>query len=345
MVQRQPGREQTVTATARALWVTGPGVAELRSERLPEPGPGEVLVRTRFSAVSRGTERLVLRGGVPEDQRERMRAPHQVGDLPWPVKYGYLSVGVVERGPSHLEGREVFCLHPHQTAYVVPARDVTAVPDGVPPRRAVLAGAVETAVNALWDVPPLLGDRVCVVGAGMVGCAAARLLAGVPGVEVTLVDVEASRAATAEALGAGFALPADAPREQDLVLHASATPAGLVTALGLVATDGVVAELSWHGDRVVPLPLGGDFHSRRLTLRSTQVGTVARGARPRWDRAGRLALALELLCDPAYDALLTGTTRFGDLPHLMERIAKGAPGICDTIGYDQEDGDVQPHRA
>ena len=326
-----------VMRTARALWVTGPCLSELRSEELAEPGPDEVLVRTRFSAVSRGTERLVLRGGVPADQRERMRAPYQVGDFPWPVKYGYLSVGTVEQGPGDLVGRDVFCLHPHQTEYVVPAREVTPVPDGVPARRAVLAGAVETVVNALWDVPPLLGDRVCVVGAGMVGGAAARLLAGVPGVEVTLVDVDPDRAATAEALGVGFALPPDAPAEQDLVLHASATPEGLELALGLLATGGVVTELSWYGDRVVPLALGGDFHSRRLTLRSTQVGTVSPSARPRWDHAARRALALALLRDPAYDALLTGTTAFEDLPGLMAQVARGDPGICHTIAYRRED--------
>ncbi|GAA1919248.1 zinc-dependent alcohol dehydrogenase [Nocardioides marmoribigeumensis] len=334
-----------MTRTARALWVTGPCRCEIRSEPLPEPGAADVLVRTRFSAVSRGTERLVLRGGVPADQRERMRAPHQVGDFPWPVKYGYLSVGVVVAGAPDLVGRDVFCLHPHQTAYVVPARDVTPLPEGVPARRGVLVGAVETAVNALWDVPPLLGDRVTVVGAGMVGCAAARLLAGVPGVEVTLVDLDASRGAVAETLGVRFALPEAAPGEQDLVLHASATPEGLALALGLLTTGGTVTELSWYGDRVVPLPLGGDFHSRRLALRSTQVGTVSPTARSRWDHAGRRSLALDLLRDPAYDALLTGTTSFEDLPDLMARVAQGAPGICRTIAYDGEDADVQPDRA
>jgi threonine dehydrogenase-like Zn-dependent dehydrogenase len=334
-----------VAGTARAVWITGPCLAEVRSEPLPDPGPAEVLVRTRFSGVSRGTERLVLRGGVPEDQRDRMRAPYQAGDFPWPVKYGYLSVGTVERGPDALLGRDVFCLHPHQTAYVVRARDVSPLPEGLPARRAVLAGAVETAVNALWDVPPLLGDRVSVVGAGMVGCAAARLLAGVPGVEVTLVDADPDRAATAEALGVRFADPHEAPPDQDVVLHATGTPDGLDLALRLLATDGVVAELSWYGDRVVPLHLGGDFHSRRLTLRSTQVGTVSPHARPRWDHAARRALALDLLRDPAYDALLTDTTAFDDAPRLLRRVAEGAPGICHTIAYEREDVGVQPDGA
>lgn len=331
---------------ALAYWVTGPRAAEIHREPLSAAGPEDVLVRTRYSAVSRGTERLVFRGGVPVDQYQRMRAPHQRGDFPWPVKYGYLNVGVVEQGPDRLVGRDVFCLHPHQTAYVVRAADVTPVPPAVPARRAVLTGAVETAVNALWDVPPLIGDHVTVVGAGLIGCALARLLAGVPGVRVTLLDLDATRAATATALGVGFALPADAPAEQDVVFHASATPAGLQRCLGLVATDGVVVELSWYGDTTVPLSLGGDFHSRRLAIRSSQVGTLAPNARARWDPRARRTLAVELLSDPAYDVLLTGTTPFEQLPELMARIEAGTcPGICHTITYRQEGRDVQPDRA
>ena len=158
-----------MSRTARAYWLREPGSGEIRSADLPDPGPGEVLVRTLVSGVSRGTEALVFRGGVPESQYAAMRAPFQEGDFPGPVKYGYLNVGLVEAGPHDLVGRTVFCLYPHQTAYVVPAEAVTVVPDDVPARRAVLAGAVETAVNALWDARPLLGDRVAVVGAGMVG--------------------------------------------------------------------------------------------------------------------------------------------------------------------------------
>ena len=169
-----------------------------------------MLVRTLRSGVSRGTETLVFRGGVPPSQYAAMRAPFQEGDFPGPVKYGYLNVGVVEDGPPELRGRTVFCLHPHQTAYVVPAAAVTVVPDGVPAARAVLAGTVETAVNALWDAAPLVGDRVAVVGAGMVGCCVARLLAGSRGSQVTLVDVDPAGPTVAAALGVDFALPDDA---------------------------------------------------------------------------------------------------------------------------------------
>jgi threonine dehydrogenase-like Zn-dependent dehydrogenase len=293
-----------------------------------------VLVRTLRSGVSRGTEALVFRGGVPPEQYAAMRAPFQEGDFPGPVKYGYLSVGVVERGPAELDGSTVFCLYPHQTAYVVPAGAVTVVPADVPPRRAVLAGTVETAVNALWDAAPLLGDRVAVIGAGMVGCTVARLLSRFPGVEVTLVDVVADRAAVAAALGVGFAAPDDAARERDLVVHTSATSAGLQLSLDLLAHEGTVVDLSWYGDTDVQLSLGGAFHSRRLGLRASQVGTVSPARKGRRTTADRLALALDLLRDPAFDVLVTGESPFDELPHVMGRLASGSlPALCHTITY------------
>jgi threonine dehydrogenase-like Zn-dependent dehydrogenase len=320
--------------SARAFWLREPGAGEIRPAPLPEPGPGDVLVRTLRSGVSRGTETLVFRGGVPTSQYAAMRAPFQDGDFPGPVKYGYLSVGVVEHGPPDLRGRIVFCLYPHQTAYVVPAGAVVVVPDDVPPARAVLAGTVETAVNALWDAAPLLGDRVTVVGAGMVGCCVARLLAGIPGVKVTLVDTYAARADVAAALDVDFALPADAADGRDLVVHTSATSAGLQHSLDLLAPEGTVVDLSWYGDAEVRLSLGGAFHSGRLGIRASQVGTVSAARRGRRTPADRLALALDLLRDPAFDALITGESRFEDLPEVMARLAGGTlPAICHTVTY------------
>jgi threonine dehydrogenase-like Zn-dependent dehydrogenase len=320
---------------AHAFWLRAPGCGEIRPVALPERGPGDVLVRTLRSGVSRGTETLVFRGGVPAGQYTAMRAPFQEGHFPGPVKYGYLNVGVVEEGPPHLRGRTVFCLYPHQTAYVVPAAAVALVPEGVPPARAVLAGTVETAVNALWDAPPLLGDRVTVVGAGMVGCCIARLLSRFPAVQVTLVDVDAARAAVAVALGVDFALPADAGGSSDLVVHASATSAGLQRSLELLAPEGTVIDLSWYGDNEVRLSLGGAFHSGRLAIRASQVGTVSPARSGRRTTTDRLALALELLRDPSFDALVTGRSRFCELPDVMARLAAGSlPALCHTITYD-----------
>lgn len=319
---------------ARAFWLSSPGHGELRDVTLPEPGEGEVLVRALYSGVSRGTETLVFRGGVPASQHDVMRAPFQEGDFPAPVKYGYLSVGVVERGPDALIGRTVFCLHPHQSRYVVPVSAVTVVPEQVPAARAVLAGTVETAVNALWDAAPLIGDRISVVGGGMVGCSVAALLARFPGVRLQLVDADPARAETAKALGVDFATPADAAGERDLVVHASATEQGLTRALELLAPEGTVVELSWYGDRRVSLPLGEAFHSRRLTVRGSQVGTVSPAARPGRGYAERMTLALDLLADPALDALITGESEFDELPELMPRLTRGEiPALCHRIRY------------
>jgi hypothetical protein len=331
------GQVRFVPADAHAFWLRVPGRGEIRPAVLSEPGPDEVMVRTLRSGVSRGTEALVFRGGVPPGQYAAMRAPFQEGDFPGPVKYGYLNVGAVEQGPPELCGRTVFCLYPHQTAYVVPAGVVTVVPEGVPPARAVLAGTVETAVNALWDAAPLLGDRVTVVGAGMVGCSVARLLSRFPAVEVTLVDVDPGRADVAAALEVDFALPAEAADGRDLVVHASATSAGLQRSLDLLAPEGTVIDLSWYGDSEVRLSLGGAFHSQRLGIRASQVGTLAPARSGHRTTADRLALALDLLHDPAFDALLTGQSRFRELPDVMARLAGGSlPALCHIITYDEE---------
>ncbi len=321
-----------------AFWATGPGTGELRDEQLGVPADDEVLVRTMWTGVSRGTETLVLRGEVPESEHDRMRAPFQSGAFPFPVKYGYLNVGVVEQGSETLIGRTVFTLFPHQSEFIVPADAVTVVPDAVPARRAVLAGAVETAVNVLWDARPALGDRVTVIGAGMIGCSIARLASGIPGVEVTLVDVDPAKAPVARLLGVGFASPEHAEPDRDVVIEASGTAGGLQRALELAATDGAVIVASWFGSRPVTLDLGADFHSRRLTLVSSQVGAVAASRRGRRTTRERLELALRLLEDPVFDVLLKGSSPWTDLTAVMASIADGstsgsASGLCHTIEW------------
>jgi len=321
----------------RAFWVRAPGAGEIRNVTLPSPGPDDVLVQTLCSGVSRGTETLVFRGEVPPGQYAVMRAPFQEGEFPGPVKYGYLNVGRVLAGPSGLLGRTVFCLYPHQTRYVVPANAVTVVPDDVPPRRAVLAGTVETAVNALWDAAPLLGDRVSVVGAGMVGCCVAALLARFPAVQVELVDVDSGRADVAAAIGVPFVAPEQAATGRDLVVHTSASSAGLQLALNLLAAEGTVLELSWYGDHEVSVALGGSFHSGRLRVQSSQVGTIAAARRGRRSHADRLALALDLLRDPAFDALYDGCSPLDDLPAVLAEMAAGrGPRLSHVITYGED---------
>jgi threonine dehydrogenase-like Zn-dependent dehydrogenase len=321
-------------AEALAFWVVAPGRGELRREPLPEPGAGDVLIEARASGISRGTETTVFQGRVPESQHRVMRAPHQAGEFTFPVKYGYGSVGVVAAGPEDWLGRRVFCLHPHQDRYVVPRRSVILIPASVPDARAVLAANMETVVNALWDAAPRLGDRVAVVGAGVIGALAAALATRMPGAAVQLVDVNPDKAEIAAALGVSFALPDVATPRADLVIHASGTAEGLATALDLAAFEATVVELSWYGDLKVAAPLGEAFHSHRLRLVSSQVGTVATAQRARWDRRRRLALALDLLADPRFDVLLEPVAPFVRLPDVMaELAARPSKVMCQVIDY------------
>lgn len=320
------------TAT-HALWIEGKGRFALRETLLPAPGSDQVLVRTRYSGISRGTEALVAAGKVPPSEYARMRAPFQEGEFPFPVKYGYACVGKVEAGPAPLRGREVFCLHPHQGAFVVAADRVSPLPPQLPAARAVLAANAETALNVLWDARIAAGDRVVVVGAGVVGALVAHLAGRLPATEVTLVDIDTSRQSLADQLGVSFTVPDQAPRDCDVVVHASASESGLSTALACAGFEARVVEASWYGERIARLPLGESFHSQRLQLVSSQVGHLPPSQRARWDYARRMATALSLLDDPRLDALISGETPFQDAPNDYPTVLAHAGTLCHRFRY------------
>lgn len=327
-------------AVARALWYAKAGVAELRSERLAALRPDEARVRTLFSGISRGTERLVFSGQVGASEWGRMRAPLQAGDFPFPVKYGYCAVGTVDAGPPELQGRTVFCLHPHQDVFHAPVAMLVPVPETVPAKRATLAANAETALNALWDAGAGPGDRIVVVGAGIVGLMVTAIAARLPGAEVTVVDVDPTRAAIVGATGARFAAPGDATggaqtADADIVVHTSVSAAGLNAAIGMAGFEGTIVELSWYGDKPVSVDLGGPFHSKRLKLVSSQVGHVSAGRRPRWSYRRRMEAALRLLAEiPALDALVADEIAFADAPREMPRVlGPGAAGLAPVIRY------------
>jgi NADPH:quinone reductase-like Zn-dependent oxidoreductase len=321
-------------ASARAFWVTAPGRGEIREETLPSLGADDVLVRAEFSGISRGTEALVFGGHVPALERARMRAPFQSGEFPAPVKYGYSSVGVIEEGDPGLRGRRIFALYPHQSRYVVPAAAVHLVPADVPSARAVLAANMETAVNGCWDADPARTDRVTVIGAGTVGCLVAWVIRNTVGCDVELVDINPRRVAVARQLDLPFVAADSASPDRTIVVHTSASEAGLQKALNIAAVDGTIVEMSWFGDRSVTLPLGESFHSRRLTIRSSQVGGIPPSRRAEWDTHRRMAFALDLLRAVELDALLTGESAFEELPDVMARLAS-SPGdtLCHRIRY------------
>jgi NADPH:quinone reductase-like Zn-dependent oxidoreductase len=327
-------------AATRAFWITAAGEGKLLKTFLNDsPNVGaaavgsEVTVQSLYSGVSRGTESLVFHGRVPAGEHQSMRAPFQQGDFPWPVKYGYANVGRVVSGPEGLAGKTVFCLYPHQQRYRVPASAVTPLPPGLPASRAILAANMETAVNGLWDAMPCIGDRIAVVGLGVVGLLVAWLASRIPGTQVVALDTNPGREVVARKLGLNFVSQSSAD-DFDLVIHASGESAGLATALGLAGPEATVVEMSWYGDQPVNAPLGAAFHSRRLTLKSSQVGGINPLRQPRWNYRRRLILALDLLQDPVLDALISAETPFEQMPQTMAQIlAPGNDTLCHRIRY------------
>ncbi len=317
-----------MSLVTQALWIVAPGVAELRPESLPAPAADQVVVRAELSGISRGTESLVFHGRVPPAMVESMRCPHQAGELSLPVKYGYCSVGRVERGPAAWVGKRVFCLHPHQERYVVSTAFITTIPDEVPSARAVLAANMETAVNALWDARPPIGGHVSVVGAGAVGLLVAHLLSKLPGVDLEVVEICEQRAELARRLSLHAVRPEAARGDRDLVVHASGSGAGLQTAVDLAGVEASVLELSWYGEKSVTLRLGGHFHDRRLHVASSQVGSVATSMRARWSHARRMQLAVSLLREPALDALIGDAIGLSEVALELPRILSEPSGVA-----------------
>ena len=331
---RPERRASSRPLTSRQFWIQSPGRGEIVEREIPGQMPGHLRVRTAWSGISRGTESLVFRGEVPDSLHDSMRAPFQEGEFPAPVKYGYCSVGRIEGDPERA-GEWVFCLYPHQDLYWVPPEAVTSIPEAVPPARAVLAANLETALNGVWDGQPGPGDRIAVVGAGVVGLLTAWICGRIPGTRVTAVDRNPAREPVARALGMDFALPEELRRADcDLVFHASGSSGGAAEALALAGIEATVVELSWFGSRGVTLPLGEGFHSRRLTLRSSQVGRIPPDHAARWDFERRRQVVLELLASDELDALITGESPFAELPEVLARLSgDGAAALCHRVVY------------
>jgi len=335
MAAKKSGGGSAATGRPRAYWATAPYAGEIRETALAPSEEDGLIVKALYSGISRGTEALVAAGRVPRSQHGAMRCPFQEGDFPFPVKYGYSSVGEVVDGPDSWLGVKVFCLYPHQTLYRVSADDVQLLPEELPPQRAVLGALMETALNGVWDSEAKAGDRVIVLGAGVLGLLTAWLLNALPGSEVMLVDIEPERRGITEKLGLAFALPEEIVQPADVILDCTGSPDALGRALAWTVLESRIVEMSWFGDRPVTLPLGEDFHSKRLTIRSSQVGSVAASQRPRWTRKRRLAKALELLQAEILDALIEAEVAFDDLPEVLPRLARQVePALCLRVRYD-----------
>ena len=345
MTDTPPDRSRGSIRVARSLWYTGPGEAQIRTERLAPAPPDWLTIETHYSGISRGTERLVSSGHVPQSEWQRMRAPFQSGDFPFPVKYGYSAAGVVVDGPAEWIGRNTFALHPHQDVISLPASSVTLLPDGVPLKRATLAANMETALNAIWDSEAGPGDTIVIVGGGVVGLLIAFLAARLPGAQVQVIDIDENRRTAAAELGASFAMPSDAgtsasqdgyeaTANADVVFHTSGSEAGIAASINACGFEATLVEISWYGDQMINVHLGGPFHAKRLRLISSQVGHVAARRRARWSHTRRLKTAAGLLCDPRLDTLVGPTINFAAVPeHLAEMLNGSGGSVSSVIAY------------
>jgi len=309
----------------KALWIIKKQAANLQPASL---GSG-VLVRSIYSGISRGTERVVLNGEVPESEFERMRCYGQEGEFSFPVKYGYCMVGEVLEGD--LRGKQVFTLYPHQDYFRISEDRLHLLPEDVPASRAILAANMETALNISWDAELKKGQKVAVIGAGVVGALCAYL-AKDQGAEVVLVDKNPNRASVAAELGIEFSDSEAVAGEFEKIIHTSASEEGLGLALNIAKEEGWIIEASWYGNKTVNLPLGAAFHSRRLRIISSQVGKIP-ASRANWSISSRMQRALELLKDSSLDCLVSGETGFEEVADSYSEIIGNSETLCHRIRY------------
>ncbi len=320
---------------ARVVRFLAPGRVELEEVPVREPQDGEVLVRAEYSGISGGTELLAYRGEVDPELPLDETLGALGGTFAYPFAYGYSVVGTVEKSRGGVPaGSRVFAFHPHQEAFVVGDEDVVRL-DGGEPRSATLLPLVETALQVSLDAGPRLGEDVAVVGLGAVGILSALLLERA-GARVLASEPSEARRAAAAAVGVRAVTPeeletavseATGGRGITLVVEASGNPHVLAEALRLLAHEGTALVCSWYGTKPVPLPLGAEFHRRRLTIRSTQVSTIPAALSARWDRRRRLAAARALLTELPVSALATHEFPFDRAPEAYEALARGDGGV------------------
>lgn len=319
--------------SAHGLWL----VDKRKYQILPVPLPNgtnksDIVLKMRVSGVSRGTERLVFNAQVPETEYERMRAPRQTGHFPYPVLYGYCAVADIIDGPAALIGRSAFCLNPHQDYFTAPLEALTFLPETLPARRAVLLANMETALNGIWDSGISAGDKVTVIGAGVIGLLIGFLASRIPATTITVIDTQ-DRSKLAGLFGCQFETTPQQGLEADVVFHCSASDSGLQTAFACAGMDSAIVEMSWYGNKSLTLNLGGAFHSKRLRLIGSQVGQIPATHKARWTYQRRMDRALALLDDPRLDELLTHAIAFTDAPQALPSLLDDPAALAISLTY------------
>ncbi|WNJ16800.1 zinc-binding alcohol dehydrogenase [Pontibacter sp. G13] len=308
---------------AQALWHLDAQSSELAEVPLEISPTLPCTVETQASLISSGTERLVSSGLVPASIQPDMRVPYMRGNFEFPMTYGYSLVGKVSNHDHPLSGQMVHLLHPHQTICQVASGDAFPVPEGIPARRATLASNLETAVNAIWDSGMSTGDKILVVGFGIIGSLVARLASLFPGTEVYVAETQRKRRMMAEQMGFFLLGDHDSEVEFDCAFHCTGASGGLQTAIDQVGYEGVIVELSWYGTRGIEVNLGGDFHSKRKKIISSQVSNLPADRQGRWGFRRRKETVFELLKDPVFDAHITREIPFEELPDFFQRLRQG----------------------
>lgn len=301
----------------QSLWFTGVRQQEIRSEPLPTPGPGQLGVTTLLSAISAGTELLLYRGQMPAEMSADASIEALSGTLAFPLKYGYSAVGLVtslgDRVDAAWLGQRVFAFNPHETGFVISAENAISISEHIESDAAVLLPNMETALSFAMDGAPIIGERVLVLGQGIVGLLTTHLLAQMPLASLTAVDKLAIRRNIALEIGATQTFGIDQPLESDsydLVYELSGNPAALNTAIDAVAFGGRIVVGSWYGTKRASLDLGGAFHRKHVQIISSQVSTLAPRWQGRWTKARRMQTALQLLPGVNLNLLITQRTPF-----------------------------------
>lgn len=343
------GQNRMSETRASQLWFTAPFSVEVREVTLPAPAADEVVVRTRYSAVSAGTELLLYRGQMPGSMSLDATLSSLQQSSGYPLQYGYACVGEVQQTGRDVDpdwqGRQVFSFQPHASHFLATTDQLIAVPDDLSAQAAVFLPNMETAVNLVQDGQPLIGERVVVLGQGIVGLLLSGLLARFPLADLAAVEGQPDRQDLARTFGVkdvyspdeatravasssdGYPAMADA----DLIYEVSGQPEALNLAIALSGFASRIVIGSWYGSKRVPIDLGGKAHRNRLQLITSQVSTLAPGLSGRWDKQRRYHLAWDMIRATDTAQLITHNLPLEEAEWLYKQLHEEASGIMQSL--------------